>query len=403
MYRFAVTGLSPLHMAHVTFSGAMMMAGRTDPVGLLKAAGELRRFTKEGGELPAALQMASKMAPEDVITHVAATKTLARLWEGETHMGKVTGRIAQAQDAMTRFDEHVTSFYRALTYVYGGGLKDGEKGMELVGKAFADHASLTPVERQIAKSVIPFFSWTRHLLKYAFTYPVDHPVRAGIMANLATSEFSDNLSGLPRDFAQMFFLGDKAFDIRQINPFRDMGNDLTLAGFVGSLNPAAEGIFRALGINPINASQELYPELTVDPNTGKLVTKRKDAPLALAESFVPQIQGVEGLLGFSDQLRTLKKNNPSAYWSTLARYLHFPWLPRTIDKSQARASEELNVTRVATQDVSAAMKTGNFSQLDRYNKVPFQGQLVPPQALEALYKLLASKNTGYTPNTLLRK
>ncbi len=401
-YRFAVTGVSPLHMAHVTFSGAMMMAGRTDPIGLMRALPETMRMIRSG-EVPPEVRGASMMGPDQIITHVAATKTLSRLWEEQTKFGKATGVVQRAQDAMTRFDDHITSFYRALTYVYGGGMKDGEKGLELVGKAFVDHASLTPIERQIAKSVIPFYAWTRHLLKYAFTYPIDHPVRAGIIANLATSEFSDQLSGLPRDFAQLFFLGDKAFDIRQVNPFRDMGNDVTLAGFIGSLNPAAGGVFRALGVNPVNASGELYPELTVDPNTGKLVTQRKENVIqAEAETFIPQVQGIEGLLGFSDQLRTLHKNDPSAYWSTLARYLHFPWIPRNINIPQARASEELNVYRVSQQDVSKAMKTGDFSRVDQYDKVPFQGHLVPPSVLQSLYQLLQGK-TPYTPNTLLRK
>ncbi len=158
-----------------------------------------------------------------------------------------------------------------------------------------------------------------------------------------------------------------------------------------------------MGINTYSGSAELYPELTVDPNTGQLKAKGTDFFSNLAAEAIPQTKAISGLLGWSDQMRQLQKTDPVAFRDSIARSFHFPWLPKSISTAQARGKLEINQLRVAQTEVSNAMKTGDFSKINQYPQVPFQGRMVTPQQLQALYNALAARNTGYTPNTLLRK
>ena len=75
----------------------------------------------------------------------------------------------------------------------------------------------------------------------------------------------------------------------------------------------------------------------------------------------------------------------------------------TYNSPYYKGKEEINQLSVAQQAISNSMKTGDFSKASQFSRVPFQGQFLPPQVLENLYQLLQGKNTGYTPNTLLRK
>jgi hypothetical protein len=412
-YRFAVTGLSPQHMVHVIASGAVMFGmAMQDLPSVLRSVGEARQMLKEskglieegaagGRVMTRFVNQGSQLSDEVALTFATGDRSAARLYAD--HISKAAHPLQRLNEAVQHFDDHVTQWYKTLDYV--SQTKRGlnpEEALYQVSRHFADHAGRSPFERALFKSYVPFGSWSQHLISYMLKFPADHPLRAAGLANLATAEFADNNSGLPRDFAQLFFRGHQAFDIRSFNPFRDIGRTLTLAGFISSLNPAAEAVFKTKGYDPIANSAELYPELQIDPNTGKLVTKGYNFLRVLGESAIPQVQGIEALLGWSDQMRQLKKNDPSAYASTLARYLHFPWLPRNVDIGQARTRDQLNELRLAQAAVSKAMKTGDFSGIDSFNVLPFQGKLVPPATIKALYAMARKVNPSFPASTVLR-
>lgn len=401
-YRFAVTGLSPQHVVHVVASGAMMLGmAMTDLPTILRSVGDARQMIKDGKVPVRFTQEASMLPDEEAMTFGAANKTAVRLYAD--HVSKAAHPFQRVNEAMQHFDDHVTQWYKTLDYVSQTkkGL-DPERALYEVSKHFADHAGRSPLERSIFRTYVPFGSWTQHLIRYLVQFPADNPLRAAALANISASVFEDQKSGLPRDLQQMLFVGKNAFDIRSFNPFRDIGRTFTLAGFISQLNPAAEALFKTKGYNPITDSAELYPELVIDPNTGKLATKGQNAFRTFGEAFVPQVQGIEGLLGWSDQLRTLKKNDPKAYASTLARYLHFPWLPRNVDIPAARTKDQLNELRLAQTAVSKALKTGDFSGIEGFNVVPFQGKMVPPATIKALYAAAKKVNPNFTPNVVLR-
>jgi hypothetical protein len=401
-FRFAVTGLSPQHSVHIVASGGVMFGlAMNDLPAVLRSVGEARRMIKEG-RIPLRFQDEGSFLPaEDAMMFGASQRTAARLYSDVVAKG--VHPLRRANEAIQHLDEHVTRWYKTLDYVAQTkrGL-DPEQALYEVSRHFADHAGRAPIERALFKSVAPFGAWSQHLIRYLFQFPADHPLRAAALANLATAQIDDQNSGLPRDFNQLFFHNKQAFDIRSLNPFRDIGNTFSLAGFISTLHPAVGAIFKAKGYNPVTDTAELYPELTIDPNTGKLVTKGGNFFKALAEGMIPQTQGIEALLGWSDSMRNLKKNDPQAYAHTLARYLHFPWLPRTIDLGTERTKDQVNQLRLATAAVSDALKTGNFGGIHKFNMVPFQGQMVPPKIIEQLYQLAKQGNPAFPANVVLR-
>lgn len=401
-FRFAVTGLSPQHTVHIIASGGVMFGmAMTDLPAVLSSIGDARKMIKEGKVPTRFTQEASMLPQEEALTFGTANRTAARLYSES--VSKALHPLQRLNEAVQHFDEHVTQWYKTLDYVSQTkrGL-DPERALYEVSKHFADHAGRSPIERAIFKSYVPFGSWTQHLIRYAFKFPADHPLRAAVFANLSQAEFQDEKSGLPRDLSQLFFSGKQAFDIRSFNPFRDLGRNLSLAGLISGLNPAAQAVFQSKGYNPITDSAELYPELTIDPNTGKVITKGSNFFQALGEAVIPQTQGVEALLGWSDSMRRLKAQDPKAYASTLARYLHFPWLPKDVSVPELRTKGQINELRISQQEVSKAMKSGDFSKVKGFNVVPFQGKMIPPATLEAIYKMARKVQPNFPANVVLR-
>ena len=52
------------------------------------------------------------------------------------------------------------------------------EGIQHALKVMGDLKSMTPLERSTFMRIMPFYGWTRHILQYVGTYPVDHPYRA---------------------------------------------------------------------------------------------------------------------------------------------------------------------------------------------------------------------------------
>lgn len=425
VYFFAVTGLSPQHIAHVTFSNLFAHMA-VDPIESLRSVRAARALVKgeqvEGvGTMPVSFHQPSEFPKEIAESYgtiqSAAQKTGVRLMV-ESRMPKGLGAAEKAlwlprklQETQIRMDTYVSQMARAMEYVVQRRKGfDPEEALHEVGRVFSLHRDLNNIERNVMRNWVPFYSWTKYLMRFTLQYPFDHPVRAGIVANFAETEQSDFGSGLPQDFSQLFFVGQPnadgkqtAFDIRQINPLRDVGRNFTMAGFLGSLNPLAQATLKTAGVNTYTGSPELYPDLTVNPDTGKLEAKRGGFAGNLIESAIPQARSIEGLLGWSDSMRHLAKTDPSGFKAAIARSFHMPWMPREINIPQAKARLALNDFRVAQQAAGRAMQSGDFSTASQYNVVPFGGKFIPPEILQRIYQLIQSKNTGYTPNTLLRR
>jgi hypothetical protein len=358
--------------------------------------------------------------------------------------GKTLGRMLRelpktAASPFRRTEEFITDFSRALEYLYGKDkafgrdsnirlaekqVKDAkalmapgvkrtallgkaekalerakaaaeplahEEGLNQVTKVLMDIDGMSPIERQIFRQVFPFYPFTRQLLRYMAKFPAEHPFKAAVIAAIGRIEMNDAQSGLPTKFMSIFPIsgadssGNALFmDTKNMNPFRSMNglSPWTRAGFLSELNPMITLPFAASGLNILTASPELYPTLTVDPNTGDLVAKpsRNIAQTAI-EQMVPQVSSVESLIGINNQLSQLRQSDPEAYGRLILSNFNIPFSigPRNINTERIRYAR--NLYTVAQAQASRAAKSGDVGALP-YTYVPYGGQIWSTKQLQ---------------------
>lgn len=340
--------------------------------------------------------------------------------------GKTLGRILDNAKGVQRVTEFFNNIERSMAQLgeEARQLKSGaspdiarDAGIIHANKAFIDWDSLTPFERNVVKQVFPFYAFTRYVAQYLYQYPADHPLRASIISRIASAERDDNTSGLPGKFNQLFFFGQpdlagniKASDVRAINPFRDAANIFTWAGFFSSLSPFAQIPLNVAGVQTLAGTPELYPELSIDPNTGQIVSKRQNiaSPTGIINTlsaFLPPVGGaLDHFVGISDRIRRLKATDPTGYRRQLLSSLGIPFVPYNVNIPQELTKQQRNLIQVASQRVSEATRQdGSTTELRRYNVVPWQGKLVSGTGLANIIDQLhnASDQSGVPVKMLM--
>lgn len=387
MYKMAVlTG--PRHVAHVAFGGLAFMLGR-EPRAIFRLKDAYDIWKR--GEMDPRLSKGIDFHSTDQIVNIAIGKQLGKWWK------EIPG---DAVKRLGRFEEAISDMYRIATQLSHE--KRGfsvEEAIRQANKTLVDIDGMTPVERVILKQVFPFYTFTSHLLRYVLTYPADHPLRTAILSRLAQQELDEWNTGLPESMMNLLWIGKpdeegnvKAVDIKSTNPFRSLENIFTLAGFTTSLNPYAQSILSASGVNTLQAVPELYPEVSYNPQTGSLQAKRTDVVPKIIGTFVPVSGAIDHFIGASSRMRRLKKSNPDAYRSFLFSQLNLPFTPylgqpgtaakKNIKKEVART--ELNRLDIAQKAASAAIRSGDTSGLSNFETVPYYGEFVPPELIEQL-------------------
>jgi hypothetical protein len=226
------------------------------------------------------------------------------------------------------------------------------------------------MERGIMKSIIPFYGFVGHAIRFVLSYPLDHPLRAEIMTKLAMAEMED-LDGLPTRFLGSMFFGSQdengnqsAFNLAPMNPFGDVANMLTISGFLGATNPAISTMFQMVGVDQGEA--ELYPSLRFDPETGRLTAKHSNPLLMLAENTVPQSGLVTSMLGINEQFNETLQRDPAAASRFLLSSMSVPILWRQYNVPQEQFKSEVARQKSETTVKNEALKTGDWSEALRY-------------------------------------
>jgi len=406
IFKTSVLAFSPNFVAHHLLGGTLSLIGRSGfeeflPETLSKAL----HLARNPDELNPRLSQGVDLTSTDDMTSFL--------------MGDKAGRILHAAGKAANFNFKVVNFIsnmqRAMAYLgeEARGLKEGlspemarERGITHANKVFVDWHGMSAVERNAIRTAIPFYGFTKQVLRYALTYPIDHPYRASILANLAEAEQSDWTSGLPRSFLSLFMFGKGdnklAVNYSTINPYRDIANDFTLTGLFQSLNPFAKGTLTAAGLNTLGGTPELYPQVTYDPTTGNLVAKRpSDGPLSIIQSFIPEVGTLDHFLQLSSSMRRLAATNPTNYRRQLFSSLGIPFVPYTVNVPYAAEKAELNRYKYAQQEVSQAVKSGDASYVANLNLVPYQGQLYTPNELQQILdQMRAVTPKGYSPKSV---
>jgi hypothetical protein len=402
VYKYSVL-IGPKQFSDVVFGGMLTV--------LLREPGAVTK-------LPTAIKMWKEgRLPEEFI-HEFYDLNPDKLWNfkaGQTMARHFVSAVGGVPQALARMEEIVSAWQRTATYLSAseraakkGGLPPAlarEAGLRVAYKTLVDFDGMSWIERSIVRNVFPFYSFMRYVMQYALTYPTDHPIRAAILSRFSDMEMRDKKDGLAEKYQNYFWLGEpdengnvKIVDYRSANPFQSLANNFTLAGFVSSINPLMTSFFEAAGLNTLTATPDLYPDMAYDPETGSLTAKRGNVLLTVAGNIIPQIEGVDYFLTITDKMKRLKERNPEAYKRQLYTHLHLPFAGAEaalglsgleINVPYERSKAELGRYRAAREELSQAIRNNDWSAVSRYNVVPFQGELVDPEAIESLWRMIA--------------
>lgn len=424
VFRTALLPLSPRwHVYNIIGNGVMLMA-RTDPT-VFKYFGRAREMLK-AGELPESLPLGSSISP---LTEWGMD------WSGKAARAKAGNKAAKAemvsagfhmkagmqmrqimdalQPAKEGFGKFVQKSYdwnmrvddmgRAMGYLYNydKGLTKGlskeaaqARGIALTRRIFQNWDEITPLERTIMRFVFPFYSWTSHILRYVASYPMDHPVRASIMASFARNEIEDMGTGLPERFMSLFTVGNPdidgnigAINLSGMNPFEDTANWFSLAGFMageegnlsavtGNLNPIFSAALQSLGIDPMKGAPELYPDLKYNPDTGRLEAANTNPILNAANAILPQSRLLTNLATGNDEWKDLLKTDPDAASRLIQSTMGLPVIYRQFNQPQEIMKAELARIEDQSEARRDALSTGNLSAMNAYPGLDVYAQMI---------------------------
>ena len=425
VFRVSALALSPRFLVYNAIGGMVMLMGRTDPTVLL----QLQRAKKmvDDGEIPPAISTGAAMVDPDLtkaftqdISRLATDKRTGFMWgigEGRW-LGETIRNVQKAANKSFQINEWFDNVYRSMAYLHESdkALKRGataaeaaESGVKLANKILQDWDAMLPWERTIMRRVFPFYGWMKHVLKYTFTLPYDHPLRVSVLTNFAANEMEDYREGTPQWMASTFFIGKEGPDTKQwsvnmrsVNPFADVaryadfdsreyGSGVVL-GFLTQMSPIASSVMESMGVSPMSGRARLYPEMSYDPETGRLRSTAPSILRTLPKSIVPQVEGVAGLVELagvssgSRELRNMRVNNPDAFVARIWSSFGMPFAPRRRSRTFELQRSALAREQAAGDAVNRALRTGDWRDALGYDQARIRGQVFKVDNLYALAK-----------------
>jgi hypothetical protein len=425
VFRTSVLTLSPRWQLYNVLGGALMMAMRqgVSPLKYLGEAREVLRFINnpEMLETPAAMAKLtesmrlslSQMPRQMAELSYRDTAKWARFAGGESTrqgLGSAISKAGNKFEDMTSFltkaNGTVDDMYRLMVYFdkfekSRGGLTPmrqellkagtGETNV-LPNQLAAEHAvrsfmynwdSLTPFERNTMRMIFPFYGFMSHVMKFAYSYAVDHPTRLAVTAAFARNEMKDWADGLPERLRGMYIQDYKpgvqtAWNMSGWNPFADVGNFFSLAGLASQVNPVLATALEQFGIDPRTGQANLYPESVYDPETGRMKLETRNIGLSFLENLIPQSQVVTGRLGLNQDLAQLRQSDPDAARRLDYTAFGIPTLTREIDLSAEAQKAELSRRNAYRQAAGQAQQ--NPTRPSPYPQLrPLQQQILDLQ------------------------
>lgn len=387
-FRVAVTSLSIRNLLYNALGGAVMVSGEAGPgaLGFLGKARELVHNPEQilSDELRSSLGGLGRDIREqitqrpDLQAQALGGRTLGRMFD-EVQQSKVAQGIKTLSNKSVDMNSTMDDMYRVTAYLSGESkaLKRGmsaevaeRAGLELARKVMMDYGALTPFERTVMRGVVPFYSFTNHIMRYVMRYPFDHPMRASITAAFGRAEAED-ASTLPQSFLSSFFFGgvdshgkQKALNLAPINPFGDAANMFTVAGFLSATNPLIATALESVGL--VQGEAELYPSLRFNPETGRLDATRGNPITTLLGNVIPQSTVLTALLGVNGDFNERMKRDPAGATRYLKSALGLPILTRNWSIPAEIAKAEVARSDSQSNALSAAQTSGNWDEALRY-------------------------------------
>ena len=425
VFRVSALALSPRFLVYNAIGGMPMLMARTDPT-VLAYLGRTPQMVDDG-TLPVGISKGAAMVDPDLVRKfqpdlrkLATDKRTGFLWgmeEGQW-LGSVFRGVQKGANKSFALNEWFDQVYRSAAYLYEmdrvvakGGTQTAaaEAGIKLSNKILQDWDAMLPWERVAMRRIFPFYGWMKHVLKYTFTLPYDHPMRVAVLTNYAAAEMEDYRTGIPQWLAHTFFIGKEGPDTKQwsisaraLNPFSDVARLVdfdrreygsgVLVGFFTQTSPLIGAVGETLGINSMSGRPSLYPEMVYDPDRGRLRAEAPNILQTLPSAIIPQIQGVQGIAelagvsALSGELRQLRQRDPDAFASRIWGAFGTPMAPRRRSRSFEMMRSGFAQEQASSDAVNRALRTGDWSDALGYEEAHIRGQSYNVRSLYDLAK-----------------
>lgn len=419
VFRTSVIPLRPQTQINNVLGGGILAAVQHGPEVFGKWA-QARRMLAEG-TLPEELRLTmgdARNAFADM--NYAGGRTLARLWD-ETQAAKAAKRVGdglnKVTDKMFDLNEFFDNQYRAMSYLQGEDVarragKSAEyahaAGLEAARNVLQQWADLTPLERGIIRSVVPFYSFASFSIRNALRLAAEHPTRVAMIDAFARAELADLGDALPERFLGIFFFGGtdaagnrRAFNFGAANPFASLPDTFTSLGFLSSLNPVLATLAEQAGIR--NGQREAYPTLRYNPETGRLEATHPGLLSSFVQNVIPQTQALSVLAGMNSDFRRRAATDPEGAWRGFWSSVGVPVVGsyRTYNVPQEIAKHEIVVGDEARKALRDAVASGDDSYASRFaTNEPKLGEIrqiqqaAPTDMLAQIQQILDSKPTA---------
>jgi hypothetical protein len=311
-WRFLMLIASPRWLVN-NFVGNVVLAATTGGVGLdlavwkqawQEARGKTTKidgvkFNQKFTETPRAAghSFISDMGKDTLIpTSMAAARRTAG----------VRGAASQVVHSIVRSNEVVDEFARTAVAIKAvkNGTHNIDDALTMAHRSMVDFGDLSPFERQVARSVIPFYAWQKGILKLVLRIGYENPKVYALISALTQMQedmVRDQMqipegTPVPRGYLGTAKLGPMTFQTRGLSPFADALSLTTPEGIMSSVAPLVEAGIR----DGLNAPSSGYADSYTYDEIGRAVP---DVGMGteLADSFkgIPQATLVSNLTGKS--------------------------------------------------------------------------------------------------------
>ncbi len=398
MFRYNVIGLSAGVIVNNFFSNSVAMMAEVGPRPL-KYMSEAKKWLDDPSKIPNEELKAMVLAEHPAM---AVNETLDRsAWlksrngqrfimsrnAGQAFMDSFIARGAKAgknaldsvAEGSMRFQVMGDNLYRGMIYLdeLDKGIRKGKSqaaaeraALDQVQRVLIDYNSFTPLERSAIRTVIPFYSYMGHAMRYVSRYPLDHPLRASIASKLAAAE-KERLGALPEQFLGSIPIGkpdengnQRMVPLAPFSPFGDISNMFSLAGWLSATNPVVTSVLESIGVQ--RGETDAYPNLRYDPETGRMKPVTGSFLTNLFNNTVPRAGLVTAALGLNPQYNAIREQDPGKSGRFLLSAAGLPRLWLTDNLTQQRVKAEVSRQRDASSVKNDAMRSGDWSEALRY-------------------------------------
>lgn len=440
LFRFSILGLSPRFTLHIAVGGTYLLALKTNPL-IFRYLPEAYNMVKNNTMPDQVLHSITQEGNEHVVFHYRGGRDGGRSaiqeklisWGIPIHLAKLPTYIKAGADLNFRFTRYVGNMQRALAF-FDGASKVGPinfirdengvvhmnpskeealtEGFKAVDRVMGDVRAMAPIERQWATKVMPFYGWTKHIIKYVLTLPVDHPFRTQILANMAEANNANVPNGLATRIQLLFFLGTPdqfgnvtALTDRFADPLRTMGNYASLSGYLSALNPVLLAPLTYIDPSIVYGTNTLYPTMSYTQLYGVEQANPSGSLITSASQFVPQLSSLAEVFKLTRTYRQMAKNDPAAFKKSILESLNVPFFNvQHLNLKQMEARTEVERYGIAETKARTAEYTGTFTLIKGYPTVPYPTQSVyniTPEKLEEMYNA-SMKETGLPPQDMAK-